>query len=200
MTSTERDADGERLVELARDAIRHALGQPAPARPDGPWFAAPAATFVTVTRAGALHGCIGSITPRRPLAEDVERNALAAAFADPRSEPFRAAWLPEMGVEVTLLSPLERLAFTDEADARRRIVPFVDGLVLSHEHARGTFLPQVWDSLPTVEAFLGELKHKAGLPRDFWAPGVEIHRFRVQKWGDRRAGRGAAPARPQAAS
>jgi hypothetical protein len=200
MTSTEREVDGDRLVDLARDAIRHEIGGPAPVRPEGPWFAAPAATFVTVTRGGVLHGCIGSIAPRRPLAEDVERNALAAAFADPRSERFRAAWLPEMGVEVTLLSPLERLAFTDEADARRRVVPFVDGLVLSYGPYRGTFLPQVWDSLPTVEAFLGELKRKAGLPHDFWEPGVEIHRFHVQKWGDRRAGRGAAHARPEAAS
>jgi AmmeMemoRadiSam system protein A len=113
---------------------------------------------------------------------------VAAAFTDPRSQPFRAEWVPELGVEVTLLSPLEPLHFTGEADALRQIVPAVDGLVLRYGPCRGTFLPQVWESLPAAPDFLAELKVKAGLDRAFWAEGVEIHRFRVQKWGahDRR--------------
>jgi AmmeMemoRadiSam system protein A len=192
------EQDGERLVSLARDAIVHELGGPEPMRPSGAWFAQQAATFVTVTRRGRLHGCIGTIAARRPLAADVESNAVAAAFMDPRSQPFRAEWLPEMGVEVTLLSPLERLRFADEADAVRRIVPGVDGLVLRHGSHRGTFLPQVWESLPTVGEFLAELKVKAGLPPTFWAEGVEIDRFHVQKWGDRHAARAAERARPDA--
>jgi AmmeMemoRadiSam system protein A len=188
--------DGERLVALARDAILHELGGPEPRRPEGPWFEQLAATFVTVTRLGRLHGCIGSITARRPLAADVEGNAVAAAFMDPRSQAFRAVWLPELGVEVSLLSPLERLHFTDEADARRQIVPSTDGLVLGYGPHRGTFLPQVWESLPTVEEFLGQLKVKAGLHPSFWDEGVEIHRFHVQKWGDRRSGRERAALSP----
>lgn len=182
------DRDGQRLLDLARGAIFHELGGPDPVRPDGPWFAMPAATFVTVTRRGRLHGCIGSLAARRPLVDDVESNAVAAAFTDPRSPPFRLEWLPEMGLEVTLLSPLERLHFTDEADALDRIVPFVDGLVFRYGPYRGTFLPQVWDTLSTAPEFLAELKVKAGLYGSFWAEGVEIHRFHVQKWADRRAG------------
>jgi AmmeMemoRadiSam system protein A len=191
------EQDGERLVVLAQDAIVHELGGPEPVRPRGAWFEQLGASFVTVTRRGRLHGCIGTITARRPLAADVEGNAVAAAFTDPRSQPFRTEWLPEMGVEVTLLSPLERLPFTGEEDARRRIVPGVDGLVLRYGSHRGTFLPQVWESLPTVEDFLAELKVKAGLRPDFWAEGVEIHRFHVQKWGDRHA-RTAERAHPEA--
>ena len=130
------------------------------------------------------------------MVEDVESNAVAAAFMDPRSLPFRAEWLPELGVEVTLLSPLEPLRFTDEADVLRQIVPGVDGLVLRYGPYRGTFLPQVWESLPTPREFLDELKVKAGLPPSFWDDEVEIHRFRVQKWGDRHAG-GEGPPRGQ---
>lgn len=186
------EANGERLVQLARDVILHELGGPPPERPTGAWFEQPAATFVTITRDGRLHGCIGTLAPRRSLSADVEENAVAAAFMDPRSEPFRAEWLPEMGVEVTLLGPLERIAFTGEEDLLRQIVPHIDGLVLRWRLYRGTFLPQVWDSLPEPRAFLNELKVKAGLPRDFWAEDVEVSRFHVQKWGDRRAGHGAA--------
>src|SRR5271166_3808926 len=63
-TAMTHEQDGERLVILARDAIVHELGGPAPVLPVGPWFEQPAATFVTVTRRGRLHGCIGSIAPR----------------------------------------------------------------------------------------------------------------------------------------
>ncbi len=181
------DENGERLVDLARETIAHELGGPKPERPSGPWFQEPAATFVTVTRAGHLHGCIGSIAPRRPMVEDVESNAVAAAFMDPRSLPFRAEWLPDMGIEVTLLSPLEPMTFTDESDALRQIVPGLDGLVLRYGTYRGTFLPQVWESLPSPREFLEELKQKAGLYRGFWHDEVELQRFRVHKWGDRHA-------------
>ncbi len=185
------ESDGERLVELAWHSVLHELGGPAPVRPEGAWFEQPAATFVTVTRRGQLHGCIGSITPRRSMVDDVVHNAVAAAFMDPRSEPMRAEWLPEMDVEVTLLSPLERLSFTDEEDALSQVVSGVDGLVLRYGACRGTFLPQVWDSLPDRRDFLDELKIKAGLPPSFWSEGVDLYRFRVQKWGHRRAGRRA---------
>jgi AmmeMemoRadiSam system protein A len=183
----DHDEDGERLVTNARAAIVHELGGPALERPRGLFFDQLAATFVTVTRRGWLHGCIGSIVPRRSLIEDVEGNAVAAAFLDPRSPPFRADWLPDMGLEVTLLSPLARLTFTDEADVLRQVVPGVDGLVLCFGPYRGTFLPQVWESLPAPKEFLDELKVKAGLARSFWDGGLEIQRFRVQKWGDRGA-------------
>lgn len=191
--------EGDQLVELAWGAILHELGGPAPTVPTGAWFERLAATFVTVTRRGQLHGCIGSLAPRRSLVSDVEHNAVAAAFMDPRSGAFRAEWIPELGVEVTLLSPLHRLSFVDEADVLRQLVPGRDGVVLRYGAFRGTFLPQVWESLPEPAEFFAELKQKAGLPRDFWAEGVELDRFSVQKWGDRRAGSPAHPTHPQTA-
>jgi AmmeMemoRadiSam system protein A len=196
------DDDGRRLLEYARQTIAHALGGPPAARPEGAWLGRPAATFVTISRGGVLHGCIGSLVPRRPLLDDVAENALAAAFADPRSTPYRAEHLPEMDVEVTLLGPLERMDFEDEQDALRQVVPHVDGLVIRYGGLRGTFLPQVWDSLEDPADFLAELKVKAGLGPGFWAPGVELSRFRVQKWGGRRAvfDGGAAPRPPQSSA
>jgi hypothetical protein len=180
------EEDGLRLVELARATIAHELGRgPRASLPEGPWFEQPGATFVTITRDGRLHGCIGTLAARRPLVVDVQHNALAAAFEDPRSEPYRAEWLPRMGVEVTLLGPLQPIEFSGQEDLLAKVVPHEDGLVLRYGVSRGTFLPQVWDSLPDPREFLDELKQKAGLSRDFWADGVEVFRFRVQKWGGR---------------
>ena len=60
--------------------------------------------------------------------------------------------------------------------------PGVDGLILNCGHHRSTFLPQVWESLPTPGLFLEHLKLKAGLPADFWSPQLTLARYGVQKW------------------
>ena len=190
------DETGLTLVSFARAVILHELGGPAPVRPTGPELEAPAATFVTVTRNGRLHGCIGSIAPHRSLVDDVEDNAIAAAFSDPRSSRYRAEWIGELAVEVTLLGPLTPIRFADQASLVAALAPGVDGLVLRWRAHRGTFLPQVWDVLPEPRVFLDELKNKAGLPRDFWADDVEVLRFAVEKWGDRRS-LGHPPPRPR---
>ena len=61
-------------------------------------------------------------------------------------------------IEVSLLSPLTPVDVRDEADAIGVLRPGIDGVVLQHGNNRGTFLPQVWESLPEPERFLTELK------------------------------------------
>ena len=58
----------------------------------------------------------------------------------------------------------------------------IDGLVFSYRVWRGTFLPQVWEQLPEPRDFLAQLRLKAGLSADFWAPGVKLERYTVTKW------------------
>jgi AmmeMemoRadiSam system protein A len=185
---------GPALLNLARGWIKHALlGGADVTVPDVPLLAEPGATFVTIThRDGSLHGCIGSLEPRRPLAVDVRANALAAAFLDPRSEPLRADQLDDVVIEVSLLGPLERIAFTSEEDAITKVRAGVDGLVLSWGPIRGVLLPQVWDRVPDVRTFLAHLKRKAGLGPTFWAPDVELRRFDLLKWREERAAPAAA--------
>ena len=67
---------------------------------------------------GQLRGCIGSLSAERSLRLDVECNARAAAFRDPRFAPLTRDECRETLVEVSLLSPLEPIAF--ESEARRR--------------------------------------------------------------------------------
>ncbi len=176
---------GPTLLRLARCAIAHRLGAPEPAPPPmAPWLQQPGATFVTLLRENALRGCIGSLEASRPLVIDVHENALAAAFRDPRFKPVTAEEWAGVGVEVSLLSALEPLALEDETAVLAQLRPGVDGLVLEFGHHRGTFLPQVWEQLPAPAAFLDSLKRKAGLPPDFWEPGMRLSRYTVTKWSE----------------
>jgi uncharacterized protein len=176
------DKLGAALLVHARNAIagrfdlapKHALDHPA--------LHAAGATFVTLTQQGRLRGCIGSLEARRPLGEDVQANAQAAAFRDPRFPPLEADELAATRVEVSLLTPAVALDFSDEADALRQLRPGIDGMIFECHGRRGTFLPQVWDSLPDPREFFAHLKQKAGFTADFWSPEVRLYRYTVQKW------------------
>jgi len=175
--------DGSVLLRLARDAIAGQFGMTVEA-PDtsAPWLQHPGATFVTLTQAGRLRGCIGSLEAHRPLWQDVRANAVAAAFRDPRFAPLTAEELPATRIEVSLLSPQQPMPFSSEADALAQLRPGVDGVVLEYGRHRGTFLPQVWEQLPTREEFLAHLKLKAGLPARFWDDAMRLSRYTVDKW------------------
>jgi uncharacterized protein len=176
---------GQILLPIARSAIANQLGQPVQpgkATADAPWLQQPGATFVTLTQAGELRGCIGSLQAHRPLIEDVQSNALAAAFSDPRFAPLQHAELSYTRVEVSLLSPSEPISFESEQHALAQLRPEIDGVIFEYGYYRSTFLPQVWEQLPDAETFMAHLKHKAGLAPNFWAAGVKLSRYTVSKW------------------
>jgi len=177
------DADkGSTLLKLARSEIAAKLGHEADAPIQASWLAEPGASFVTLTRQGALRGCIGTLEAHRPLGLDVRENAVAAAFRDPRFMPLTLAEFEEIRVEVSLLSPTEALAVTSEAHALASLRPGIDGVVFEFGHYRSTFLPQVWEQLPEPAEFLAHLKRKAGLSMDFWSESVRLSRYTVSKW------------------
>ena len=173
---------GTVLLRLARAAIAREFGQAAPGAADLPGLERPGATFVTLTQDGELRGCIGSLTAWRTLREDVEDNARAAAFRDPRFAPLTAGELPLTRIEVSLLTAPQPLTFADEADALAQLRPGVDGVIFYGAGRRSTFLPQVWEQLPAPADFMGQLKRKAGLPAGFWNPEVRLERYAVRKW------------------
>ncbi|MCX8085426.1 MAG: AmmeMemoRadiSam system protein A [Rhodocyclaceae bacterium] len=176
------DALGEALLIRARNAIAGEFGLPPRPEPDHPALRAHGATFVTLTQAGQLRGCIGSLEAWRPLEEDVRDNAIAAAFRDPRFLPLSPEELAHTHIEVSLLTPAEPMAFRDEEDAIRQLRPHRDGMIFECHGRRGTFLPQVWESLPDRHDFFRHLKQKAGFSPGFWSPDVRLYRYEVQKW------------------
>ncbi len=173
---------GATLLPIARASISSALGRALEAAEDAPWLQQPGASFVTLTQKGQLRGCIGSLQARRTLLSDVKANAVAAALHDPRFAPLTIAELDHTVIEVSVLSALKAMQFESEAQALAQLQPGVDGLVFEYEHYRSTFLPQVWEQLPSAQEFMAHLKRKAGLPVDFWSRGVRLHRYTVAKW------------------
>lgn len=178
------DSDiGSALLVMARNAIADKFGLAHSTEPAVlPELAQPGAVFVTLTERGELRGCIGSLEAWRPLCDDVVANARAAAFNDPRFAPLKAEELSKVRVEVSLLSPSQPMSFVSEADAIGQLRPHIDGIVLEYGGHRGTFLPQVWESLPEPRLFMGQLKRKAGLPGDFWSQDIKLSRYQVDKW------------------
>jgi len=172
---------GQTLVRLARHALETRVAQkekPPPlvdARLENK-----GATFVTLTLAGALRGCIGTPEARAPLAEDVQENAIRAATMDPRFPPVLAEELERICIEVSVLTPPHVLECRpDERPARVR--PGVDGLLLTSGFYRGLLLPQVWERITSPEEFLTILCHKAGLPSTDWQrPDTNLYTFQVQ--------------------
>ena len=135
-------------------------------------FRAPRGAFVTLTRDGALRGCIGYIEPVLPLGRAVIRTAIYAATEDPRFRPVKAAELKDLRIEISVLTPAR------EIDDPRLVKVGTHGLIVEKDGAKGVLLPQVpvdngWDR----ETFLGQGCLKAGLPRDAWKRGAKLSVF-----------------------
>jgi uncharacterized protein len=176
----------QRLHELARYAIEYGLDHGR--EPDIDLKAYDAAlqhkraTFVTLHRNKALRGCIGILHPLRPLAEDVAHNAWAAAFSDTRFSPLSRNELDGLEIHISILGTPETIEYNSEPDLVRQLRPGSDGLILEDGQRRSTFLPSVWEQLPSRNEFLRHLKQKAGLPPDYWSDTLKLQRYTVEEF------------------
>lgn len=178
------DSLGPALTTRARNAVARTLAQPLVDEPAHPALRSPGATFVTLRTAGVLHGCVGSLQATRALEDDVRANAAAAAFRDPRFAALAAVEFAATRFEVSLLEPAVTLAVATEREALSVLVPRRDGVTLIWRDRRATLLPQVWESLPRAADFLAALKHKAGLPADFWSDDLRLERYAVTRFDE----------------
>jgi len=177
------DDAGKTLLGLARSSIGNSFsGKETRAPLNAPWLRQAGATFVTLTREGALRGCVGSLQAARPLGIDVAENALGAAFRDPRFPALSPAEWLQVSVEVSLLSAPQPIPFADEADLLEQVRAGEDGIVLECDGRRATFLPQVWEDLPDKRLFFQHLMKKAGLAPDTRLGRSRVSRYRVVKW------------------
>jgi len=174
---------GSTLISIASGSISNGLGlAPKPEVGGATWLDQAGATFVTLLRAGALRGCIGSLEAVRPIGADVADNALGAAFRDPRFPALTRDEWPLCSVEVSLLSVPKPIQFADEDQLLALIRAGEDGLILEAAGRRATFLPQVWESIADTRQFLDELMRKAGVPADTRLARCRLSRYRVIKW------------------
>jgi AmmeMemoRadiSam system protein A len=113
--------------------------------------------------------------------DGVKRNAVNAAFHDPRFSSLSRAELDRTEIEVSILTEPLPLAYRDSRDLIQKLRVHVDGVIIRKGHASATFLPQVWDQLPRPEDFLSHLCMKAGLTSDAWKSSeLEVLTYQVQ--------------------
>lgn len=121
------------------------------------------ACFVTLTLNGKLRGCIGSLIAHRSLLEDILHNAKQAAFADFRFNRLTKEEFENTKIEISILSVPETLEYSSLEDLQKKLIPNVHGVILELDGKRATFLPQVWEQLPSFNEFMVHLCKKAGL-------------------------------------
>ncbi len=165
------------LLRLARQTIEEELRQQAtdPVAQEelhDPELRQHRGVFVTLNFDGMLRGCIGSLLGLEPLIAGVRRQAINAALRDNRFPLLTVDELPEVIIEISVLTPPQNPEYTDSADLINRLQPGIDGVILKIPGGAGaTFLPQVWEQLPEPKTFLRHLCLKAALPRDSWQHG-----------------------------
>lgn len=175
------DDEKRELLRIARASIEQVFGG---AEPELPGASGPLTqrhgVFVTLREQKELRGCIGFVEPRMALAKAVAEAAKKAAFEDPRFPPLSSRELPSIDIEISVLSPLEKVGEVGEIEVGRH------GLVVEVGMRKGLLLPHVaveygWDR----GQFLEHTAIKAGLPADGWRdPRAQLSRFTTETFSE----------------
>jgi AmmeMemoRadiSam system protein B/AmmeMemoRadiSam system protein A len=130
--------------------------------------------FVTLKKHGNLRGCIGHMAEDLPLCQVVGSMALQAAFNDRRFTNVTLKELPEIDIEISVLTPFQPIKEVEDIIIGR------DGVVLRKNDRSAVFLPQVpveqgWDR----NQLLDRLSQKAGLAAGSWRDGAQLYTFQA---------------------
>ena len=165
-----------RIVELAKQTIEEYVrtGKTiSPPRDLSPQLAARAGVFVSLKKKGNLRGCIGTFEPMAAtVAEEVVKNAIAAATQDPRFHAVEKDELAELEYSVDVLSAPEKITNIKDLDPKEYGIIVVQGM------RQGLLLPDL-AGVDTIEEQLRITKMKAGIWTD---ENLEIFRFAVTRY------------------
>ena len=177
-----------RLLDIARQSIVRGLDSGTALRLDLAQFDAnlrvDSAVFITLTLAGNLRGCIGSLQPSAPLAQAVANSAFNAAFRDRRFAQVQAGEIEKLRIEVSVLSAMELITAGTRQALVDNLQPDVDGLLLEDQGYRSTFLPKVWEKIASPDEFVGQLMLKAGLDAEHWSSSIRCYRYHSTSFGE----------------
>jgi uncharacterized protein (TIGR00296 family) len=179
--------DGKYLIKLARKSMETYIetGKEIKLPKDAPEkLTQKCGVFTSLhTLEGNLRGCIGYPEPVFPLIKATIGSAINAATRDPRFPPVTLQELNHLLIEVTILTPPEKIEVEDPKEYPNSIEVGKDGLIVRKDFFSGLLLPQVavdwdWDK----EQFLSQCCVKAGLPPDQWVcdKDVEISKFQAE--------------------
>ena len=180
MTGLLSDRDRRQLLDLARRALdaRVRRGPPPHVECTGA-LAVRRAAFVSLHCRGALRGCLGHLGFDTPLGQTIVHLAGVVADSDPRFAAVSPEELPDLRVEISVLTPPRAILSVSDVEVGRH------GLIIEDGRHRGLLLPQVavehrW----TRDAFLEHACVKAGLRPDAWTRGARVFVFEAQVFGE----------------
>lgn len=187
MTNELSAEDRSVLLKIARQAIQSQLNREETPEIELENYSSslqkPGASFVTLTKQGLLRGCVGSIEATQALVIDVRDRAVRAAFHDYRFPNITQSELSAVRIEISRLTPPRPLTYDSPDELPRLLRPGIDGVILSFQSRRATFLPQVWIQLTTPEVFLGRLCIKMGLEDSFWKTSkMQVKIYQAEKF------------------
>ena len=114
--------------------------------------------FVSLHKSGKLRGCVGYIEGVKPLDEAIKEMALSSAFGDDRFDALCTEELETITIEISILSPLEKIDSTDNITVGEH------GLYIQNDYHSGILLPQVATEYKlSKEEFLHQVCIKAGI-------------------------------------
>lgn len=174
----------KRLLEIARLSIETYLksGKKLEVTEKDPVLLKEMGAFVTLHQRQELRGCIGNMVAHQPLYLTVRDMAIEAAVGDPRFSALELDELKSIEIEISALSPLEKIKSADQIELCRH------GVLLRKGFNSGVFLPQVAKETGwSKEEFLSCLcAHKAGLPADAWKDGsCELFIFEAEVFSEK---------------
>jgi AmmeMemoRadiSam system protein A len=182
VTFTLTEAEKQTLLSTAREAIEARLAnRAAHFLPPTPALSTPCGAFVTLKSGDSLRGCIGHISASAPLMETVKEVAVSSAFEDPRFSPMRPEHWKGVRIEISALSPFERIEDVS------RLTVGLHGVLIRQGPRSGLLLPQVaseqgWDR----DTFLTHACYKAGLPGNAWrSADTRIEVFHAVVFGEK---------------
>lgn len=168
--------DKSALINTARSAIEQHFSTNKP-KPDfseiNEKLKSPGGAFVSIYYENQLRGCIGRMqSTSTPLIEIIHEVAHSAAFYDSRFKPITKNELPEIKIEISVLTPMHKIISIDE------IILGKHGVYIKKGVNTGTFLPQVADKTNwNIEEFLGHCaRDKANIGWNGWKD-AEIYTY-----------------------
>jgi AmmeMemoRadiSam system protein B/AmmeMemoRadiSam system protein A len=139
----------------------------------------PYGAFVTLKKDEQLRGCIGRFEATNPLADVVQKMAIAASTEDSRFPPVSEEEIDELEIEISVLTPMRRIVSADEFILGKH------GIYMKKGFYSGTFLPQVAEETGwSKEEFLGHCaRDKARIGWDGWKD-AELYVYEAFVFGE----------------
>jgi uncharacterized protein len=177
------------LLQLARQSIQEVLEaerfiDKASLIDEYPILSQPVAVGITIYLGQKIRAHFCTLEADRPLIDAIIYNAKVAAFELPQYPPLSTSEYLHVSIELSLLSPLQRLEAPSLEALYERITPERDGIVIKHDNKSAYFMPENWDQERQVATVINRLHEALHVSPDMSNAAIELYTFQTEKAKD----------------